>query len=120
MSRRVKIYEAERGDERITGTAREVAERIGAGKISIYSAVLRAQKLYGWTVRQVGVKDRRIQYAAYYALDETREDPVVGDAEEVAEVIGILTPSYLSEIADTGRITKHGYYIETLKGGDES
>lgn len=45
---------------------------------------------------------------------------MVGDAEEVADVIGILTPSYLSEIADTGRITKHGYYIETLKGGDES
>lgn len=47
MSRRVKIYEAERGDERITGTAQEVAERIGADKNSICSAIIRSQKLYG-------------------------------------------------------------------------
>lgn len=120
MSRRVKIYEAERGDERITGTAREVAERIGADKDSIYSALVRAQKVFGWMVREVGVKDRRIQYAAYYVLDERREDPVVGDAEEVSEVIGIGNPVYLQTIADTGRITKHGYYIETIKEGDES
>lgn len=117
MPRRVKIYEARRGDERITGTAREVAERIGSSTNSICSAVFRAQKLYGWTVREVGVKDRRIQYAAYYVLDERREDPVVGDAEEVSEVIGIGNPVYLQTIADTGRITKHGYYIETIKGG---
>ena len=97
----------------------EVAERIGACTNSVCSAVFRAQKLYGWTVREVGVKDRRIKYAAYYVFDEEREDPVVGDAEEVSEVIGIGNPVYLQTIADTGRITKHGYYIETIEGGDQ-
>jgi hypothetical protein len=59
-----------------------------------------------------------VKFAAYYVFDENREDPIVGNAEEVAEIIGIMTPNYLSSIADNGRLTKNWYYVERVKEGE--
>lgn len=120
MARSVKVYEAVRGEEVISGTAQEVAAQIGASKYTIWSIAQRGGHVFGWRVREAGVKDRHMQYAAYHISDVFREDPVVGDAEEVAEVIGINNITYFQNKADTGRVTKNGYYIERVKGGDRT
>ena len=119
MAKSVKLYEAVRGDEVISGTAHEVADQIGASSISICSSCTRGYLLFGWRIREAGVRERHVQYAAYHVSDMFREDPVIGDAEEVAEVIGIGNPIYIQTLARTGKMTKHGYYVERLpEGGD--
>ena len=118
MARSVKLYEAVRGDECVSGTAQEVADRIGIDKRRFYPLVKRGKVIRGWSVRQTGIQDRRVKFAAYYVFDENREDPIIGNAEEVAEIIGIMTPNYLSSIADNGRLTKNWYYVERVKEGD--
>lgn len=119
MARSVKVYEAVRGDEVISGTAHEVADRIGASSISICSSCTRGYLLYGWRIREVGTKDLHAQYAAYHISDVFREDPVIGDAEEVAEVIGIGNPIYIQTLARTGKVTQYGYYVERVEGGEK-
>lgn len=108
------LCEAMRGDERVVGTARVVAEKIGAKTDSVYAGIRNRYTVSGWTVRRIGSLQSRMQYAAYHVSDIFREDPVKGDAEEIAEVIGISNATYISALAHIGRVTKNGYYVEMI------
>ena len=118
MARPVRLYEAVRGDECVSGTAQDLSDKIGIDKRRFYPLVKRGKVIRGWSVRQIGMQDRRVKFAAYYVFDEERKDPIIGNAEEVAEIIGIMTPNYLWEIADNGRLTKNWYYVERVKEGE--
>ncbi len=109
------LIEGVRGDERVVGSAIEVAERIGAKASSVRNSIRKRYKLFGWSVRRVGSMQTRTVYAAYHESDTAREDPVIGDAEEVAEVIGISSVTYIYALANMNRVTKHGYYVETYQ-----
>lgn len=114
MHRPGMLCEAVRGGERIVGWAGVVAERIGAKTDSVYEGIRRRRPVFGWTVRRIGSIETRTQYAAYHVSDTERQDPVTGDAWEVAEVIGISNASYVSALAHMNRVTKNGYSVEAL------
>ena len=112
MQRPEMLCEAVRGDERVVGCVPAVAERIGLNKGSVYSAIREGYTLFGWRIRRIGSIESRVQYAAYHVSDTARQDPVTGDAEEIAEVLGISCATYIAALVHTGRVTKTGYIVE--------
>ena len=112
MQRPEMLCEAVRGDKRVVGCVPAVAERIGLNKGSVYSAIREGYTLFGWKIRRIGSIQSRVQYAAYHVSDTARQDPVTGDAEEIAEVLGISCATYIAALVHTGRITKTGYIVE--------
>lgn len=106
------LCEAVRGDKRIVGTVRVVAEGIGAKRDSVYQGIRHGYRVSGWRVRRIGSLQTRVQYAAYHVSDTARQDPVTGDAEEIAEVLGISCATYIAALVHTGRATKSGYIVE--------
>lgn len=119
MQRPEMLCEAVREDKRVVGCVPAVAERIGLNKRSVYSAIREGYALFGWRIRRIGSMQSRVQYAAYHVSDRLREDPVIGDAEEIAEVLGIGNASYICALAHMDRITKTGYIVERCPEGEQ-
>lgn len=119
MQRPEMICEAVRGDERVVGCVRDVAERIRVNRTTIYSGIRTGYSQFGWRIRRIGSMQSRVQYAAYHVSDRLREDPVIGDAEEIAEVLGIGNASYICALAHMDRITKTGYIVERCPEGEQ-
>lgn len=104
------IYIAEKDGRRFSGTAEELGIAIGKSARFVQKhSCLGLVSRDGWHVWKRGPK--RVQYIATHPED----DPIIGDCEEVAVLLGITRARVYKVAARSGK-TQEGWTIRYVEG----
>lgn len=107
---RFGVWKAWRGEEVLTGTMEEIAAKIGEDRQAAYRYAARGKlSRDGWRVEKVAEESR----ARTFRAEAEDEDPIIGDAEEVAALSG-LEKSYVYRLARTGGMSRSGWRIREV------
>lgn len=106
------IYDLDFGDGRVVrGTAAELAQHAGRSVSWVRDmARNRRRSLEGWTIVQVTRAPRQHRNAVIYCAENPREDPVIGDSEELASLIG-YSPWYIRMLCRNGKRSRAGWTV---------
>ena len=105
------LYRAVRGSEEYYGNADEIGRLVGVmpGGISKVATRLTNTTQTGWTIWRVSPGNAPVGYrntaAQHYIATKSGEDPIMGDAEEVAALIDTVV-SNVRKAASDGRTAK--------------
>lgn len=106
------IYTAEKDGVFIRGTVEELAVRLGKCKKHIYQhSSNKSRTREGWKIWRAA----RRPYV--FVAEHPNDDPIVGDVEEVAALLGI-NESTVYEIARKHGRTREGWMIRYAEGSE--